>query len=52
MSDMSRFADIVSSEVYECIGGYYNVSVDYTEGSLASLNLDPEYYGLGTDEED
>lgn len=39
MSDMSRFADIVSSEVYECIGGYYNVSVDYTEGSLASINV-------------
>ena len=39
MSDMSKFADIVNSEVYECIGNYYNISVDYMEGSLGSINV-------------
>lgn len=39
MSDMSKFADIVNSEVYECIGNYYHVFVDYTEGSLGSISV-------------
>lgn len=39
MSKFSKFVDIVQDNVYECIGEYYHIFVDYNEGSLASINV-------------